>query len=158
MFFSSSRRRPLLWNPEGFLRNTFSLLPGIITVKVLYVSWVWLWDCSLTHSQSGLITVNFSAFAHWKKRCSWFDQANASTAGLTTLRDQRFFFSQCFIENVISDHRYQTIHYACAKHGNTAEMYCGKWYNNNGKYKLDVLFRFGSEKVFIFCFGLKIGK
>ena len=34
-------RRPLLWNPEGHVNETFSLLPGIITVKVSYVSWVW---------------------------------------------------------------------------------------------------------------------
>ena len=60
--------------------------------------------------------------------------------------------------NVISDQKYQTIHWAWAKHGHTAEMYCGKWYNNNGKCTLDSLFHFGFLVYFVFCFGLKIGK
>ena len=32
-------RRPLLLNPEIYIRDPFSLLLGIMTVKVSYVSW-----------------------------------------------------------------------------------------------------------------------
>ena len=50
-----------------------------MTEKVWYVSWVWLWDCSLTHSQSGFstITVNFSVADLTKQM--------QNMAGLTTV-------------------------------------------------------------------------
>ena len=72
-FFSRCR---LLWNPE-----TFSLLPGIITANVLYVSWFWLWDCSLTHSQSGFITITVKK----KKGAADLTKQTWTTAGLTAV-------------------------------------------------------------------------
>ena len=97
MFFFSFSRRPLLWNPEGYLCDTFSLLPGIMTVKVSYVSWVWcetaVWP---TVSGFGTITVNVTVFAHWKKKgAADLTKQTWTTAGLTAVYQANldFFFS-----------------------------------------------------------------
>ena len=121
-------------------------------------------DCetAVWPSQSGFstITVNVSAFAHWKKGAAYLTKQTRATAGWPQYyyATKDFFFLQCFIENVISDQRYQTIHWACAECGHTAEIYSGKWYNNNGKWKLDSLFCCGFLVYHIFHFGLKIRK
>ena len=53
---SSSPPRPLFWILKGCLHDISSLLPGIITVKVWYVSWVWcetaVWPTVTTCSPS----------------------------------------------------------------------------------------------------------
>ena len=50
---------PLLWNLEGYLIDTLSLLPRLITVRVSYVSWVWFRDCSLPHSHYQQLSEQF---------------------------------------------------------------------------------------------------
>ena len=106
-----------------------------------------------------MITVNVGRFAHWKTGAADLTKQTGTTAGLVAVYlATRCFFHQWFIENIISDQRYQTIHWAWAKPGHTAEMYRGEWYNSNGKWNLDSLFRFGFLVYYIFCVGLKIGK
>ena len=95
--------------------------------------------------RAGSVWLLISAFAHWKKGAADLTKQTRTTAGWQQYITWPKIFSSpnALLKNVISDQRYQTIHWACAKRGHTAEMYRGKWYNSNRKWKLDSWFRFG---------------